>query len=48
MGPCLVGLSFDCQRVDTVFADPWDVRLDALATESGIEHFRRGIREGEQ
>ena len=47
MGPCLVGLSFDCQRVDTVFADPWDVRLDALATESGTEHFRRGIREGE-
>jgi 5-formyltetrahydrofolate cyclo-ligase len=40
MGPRLVGLGFDCQRVATVYADPWDVRLDSLATESGIEHFR--------
>jgi 5-formyltetrahydrofolate cyclo-ligase len=38
-GPRLVGLGFDCQRADTVFADPWDVRLDSLATESGLEHF---------
>jgi 5-formyltetrahydrofolate cyclo-ligase len=42
MGPHLVGLAFDCQRVDTVFADIWDVRLDSLATESGLEHFREG------
>jgi 5-formyltetrahydrofolate cyclo-ligase len=39
MGPRLVGLGFDCQRVETVYAEPWDVRLDALATESGIERF---------
>ena len=38
-GPRLVGIAFDCQKVETVFADPWDVRLDALATESGLEHF---------
>jgi 5-formyltetrahydrofolate cyclo-ligase len=38
-GPRLVGLGFDCQRVETVYANPWDVRLDALATESGIEYF---------
>ena len=38
-GPHLVGLAFDCQRVDTVFAAPWDVRLDSLATESGLTHF---------
>ena len=38
-GPCLVGLAFDCQRADTVHADPWDVRLDALATESGLQTF---------
>jgi 5-formyltetrahydrofolate cyclo-ligase len=36
-----VGLAFDCQKTDGVFADPWDVRLDALATESGLEHFLR-------
>jgi len=41
-GPRLVGLAFDCQRVDTVFADGWDVRLDSLATESGLVHFHEG------
>jgi len=40
-GPKLVGLAFDCQRVETVFAEPFDVRLDALATESGLLHFSR-------
>jgi 5-formyltetrahydrofolate cyclo-ligase len=38
-GPHLVGLAFDCQRTDSTFADAWDVRLDSLATESGVEHF---------
>jgi 5-formyltetrahydrofolate cyclo-ligase len=38
-GPRLVGLGFDCQRVATAFADPWDLRLDSLATESGMEFF---------
>ena len=38
-GPRLVGLGFDCQRADSVHADPWDVRLDALATESGLQTF---------
>lgn len=37
--PRLVGFAFDCQKTDSVFADPWDVRLDALATESGLEYF---------
>jgi 5-formyltetrahydrofolate cyclo-ligase len=41
-GPRLVGLAFDCQRVDADFADSWDVRLDCLATESGLVHFREG------
>ena len=39
MGPRLVGFAFECQRADSVFAEPWDVRLDALATESGSEKF---------
>jgi 5-formyltetrahydrofolate cyclo-ligase len=38
-GPRVVGLAFDCQRVATAFADPWDLRLDSLATESGMEFF---------
>ena len=41
-GPHLVGLAFDCQCADTVFADPWDVRLDSLATESGLRQFLSG------
>jgi 5-formyltetrahydrofolate cyclo-ligase len=42
MGPRLVGFGFDCQRVASVDADPWDVRLDFLATESGTLHFTKG------
>jgi 5-formyltetrahydrofolate cyclo-ligase len=38
-GPRLVGLAFDCQRTAVKFADDWDLRLDSLATESGMEHF---------
>jgi len=41
-GPKLVGLAFDCQRADSVLADPWDLRLDSLATESGLRHFTKG------
>lgn len=31
--PRLIGLAFDCQRVDTLPCEPWDLRLDAMATE---------------
>jgi len=41
LGPRLVGLAFDCQRADSVHAQAHDVRLDALATESGIQFFSR-------
>ncbi len=44
MGPRFVGLGFECQRVETVFAETWDVRLDALATESGLQLFSRDIQ----
>jgi 5-formyltetrahydrofolate cyclo-ligase len=39
MGPHLVGLAFDCQRTESGFAQAWDVRLNSLATESGVQHF---------
>ncbi len=42
-GPRLVGFAFDCQRAASVFAEAFDVRLDALATESGLQHFSRDI-----
>lgn len=35
-GPWLVGVCYDCQRVARVPREPWDVRLDALLTESGL------------
>jgi 5-formyltetrahydrofolate cyclo-ligase len=42
-GPHVVGLAFDCQRADLGFADPWDVRLDSLATESGLQLFPEAL-----
>ena len=41
-GPHLVGFAFDCQRTDSSFAEPWDLRLDSLATESGLQHYIKG------
>src|SRR6202043_1737550 len=41
-GPRLVGLAFDCQRTEASFAEPWDLRLDSLATESGLQHYMKG------
>ncbi len=38
-GPRLIGIAFDCQRVEAISADRWDLRLDALATESGLTTF---------
>ncbi len=38
-GPQLIGLSFDCQRVDSISPDVWDLRLDCLSTESGLKTF---------
>jgi 5-formyltetrahydrofolate cyclo-ligase len=35
-GPHLVGLAFDLQRIGEAFAEPWDIRLDSVATESGL------------
>jgi 5-formyltetrahydrofolate cyclo-ligase len=41
-GPRLVGFAFDCQRAESVHAQHWDLRLDALATESGLRHYPQG------
>jgi 5-formyltetrahydrofolate cyclo-ligase len=42
-GPCLVGLAFECQRAAAVHAQPHDIRLDAVATECGVRHFRHAL-----
>lgn len=44
MGPHLVGLAFDCQKVESISRDLWDLRLDAVATESGIEYCGKDFR----
>lgn len=37
--PALIGIAFDCQEVASVPAEPHDVRLDAILTESGFRPF---------
>ncbi|MDL2409038.1 5-formyltetrahydrofolate cyclo-ligase [Rhizobium calliandrae] len=36
LSPRLIGIAFDCQEVPSVPAEPHDVRLDAILTESGL------------
>ena len=37
--PLLVGLAFDCQRIDHIERGAHDVPLDAVVTELGVEYF---------
>jgi len=39
--PLLVGIAHECQRVDALQANPWDVPLDMVATEKRIYVRRR-------
>ncbi len=41
-GPRLIGLAFDCQRVESISAEPWDLGLDYLATETGLLQYHGG------
>jgi 5-formyltetrahydrofolate cyclo-ligase len=43
LGPHLVGLAFDLQRTHERFAEPWDLRLDSVATESGLQRLTANI-----
>ncbi len=38
--PHLMGIAFECQRVDALPARPWDVPLQSVATECGLRRFR--------
>ncbi len=42
-GPLLVGLAFDVQQSEPLPIERWDVRLDAVITESGIRWFGRSL-----
>ena len=42
--PKLIGIAFDCQEVASVPAEPHDVALDAMLTESGFRVFESGIK----
>jgi 5-formyltetrahydrofolate cyclo-ligase len=39
--PLLVGVGYGFQRVDALAAHPWDVALDAVLTEDGLQRFPR-------
>ena len=41
--PWLLGVAFECQRVERLPSEPWDIRLDALLTERGIYRFAARI-----
>lgn len=40
-GPLLIGFAYECQRIDTLPAMPWDVPLDGVVTEEGVQMFTR-------
>jgi 5-formyltetrahydrofolate cyclo-ligase len=37
--PRLVGIAYECQRVETLPRDPWDMPLDAVLTEARLYRF---------
>ncbi|GAB2489885.1 5-formyltetrahydrofolate cyclo-ligase [Arenimonas alkanexedens] len=39
--PHLVGVGYGCQQIETLAREPWDVPLDAIATEAGFLAFGR-------
>ena len=38
--PWRLGLAYECQRAETLPAEPWDVDLNALLTEARLRRFR--------
>lgn len=37
--PLLIGLAYELQRLDFLPSDPWDIHLNGVVTEKGIEFF---------
>ncbi|MCA1926417.1 MAG: 5-formyltetrahydrofolate cyclo-ligase [Thiobacillus sp.] len=42
--PRLIGVAFECQKVDRLPHDPWDIPLDAVLTERRLYRFNRTIQ----
>ncbi|MFN3544777.1 MAG: 5-formyltetrahydrofolate cyclo-ligase [Thiobacillus sp.] len=42
--PRLVGVAYECQRLDTLPREPWDMPLDAVLTERRLHRFGPGRR----
>ncbi|HEY9097745.1 MAG TPA: 5-formyltetrahydrofolate cyclo-ligase [Thiobacillus sp.] len=42
--PRLIGIAYECQGVDKLPHDPWDMPLDAVLTERALHRFTSGIR----
>ncbi len=42
--PLLIGLAHECQRLDNLPTNPWDVPLDAVVTEAGFFRLRANNR----
>ena len=38
-GPLILGIAWDCQQVEQLSRQAWDVPLDAVLTESGLQVF---------
>lgn len=41
--PRLVGIAYECQRVETLPHDPWDMPLDAVLTERQLYRFNSNV-----
>ena len=37
--PFLMGIAYECQKVETLPRDPWDIPLDAVLTEKKLYRF---------
>ena len=37
--PVLMGIAYECQRVDAIPVQPWDIPLDGVVTEAGLRWF---------
>ena len=38
--PALIGVAFEAQRIEELIPNSWDVALDAVVTELGVQRFR--------
>ena len=45
--PKLIGVGYECQRVDRLQPDAWDVPLDGMLTERGLRYFTQRERSTE-